>query len=396
MKIIKVYRSICILLIIYLSGIILQSLNSFDTILHISLDSRNEYMSGTNGRKLAQRNPSREALKRPYNCALTEDELHRLYHIIHVESMTAGDILTAIILHLDEETDHVNVEELIRNKLLRRLRMEMPNFPLKIRVTMQARLTQFVEEVMEMSPLRQDIILQKLEAYNVELDQSVEALRYVAGQDTEEEMYEFINDLSFLRESLEVLLRSNGIVVSDDTLTTMVLRIRRRILDILKHHHGLIEENTINRIKSDKGISEFLGSYRLLAESEVNFDNLFDLYRRNFLNKMGYTDEDAERIRTTVESHLDQAKSIDIDRRRNEKSVVFEHIIKRDSNNSISKFFNNFRVLSSPYFLAVCSFILFSNGYYRLFLALVGILIFKFVNFFWDLKYICGGMAHNV
>ncbi|GAB65950.1 Pv-fam-h protein [Plasmodium cynomolgi strain B] len=155
-------------------------------------------------------------------------------------------------------------------------------------------------------------------------------------------------------------------------------------------------EDAIHEVKSDRGIPQCLYGYRLLAESEVQFDAIFDLYKKNFLNKMGYTDEDSERIKTTVKSHLDQTKGMDTDQQRRKKLEACEHIIKQGSDNNISKFSNNFRVLSSPYFLVLSSFILFSNGYYRFFLALMGILILKFVNFFWDLKYVISRMAESM
>ncbi|CAA9990873.1 Plasmodium exported protein, unknown function [Plasmodium knowlesi strain H] len=154
--------------------------------------------------------------------------------------------------------------------------------------------------------------------------------------------------------------------------------------------------DTLNRIKEDEGMPTCLGSYRLLGESQEHFDGIFDLYKKKFLHRMGYNEEDSERIKTAVKSHVDLTEGMDIDRRRKEKLKDCEHIIKRGSNNSISEFSNNFRVLSSPYFLAICSFILYSNGYHRVFLALMGILIFKCVNFFWDLKYIIGRMTENV
>ncbi|ANQ07481.1 Pv-fam-h protein, partial [Plasmodium coatneyi] len=197
---------------------------------------------------------------------------------------------------------------------------------------------------------------------------------------------------SFKKENKNI--SNTGRIIRDRIHTFTLLKVLIFLLLIwIVQYSG---RDTIHEIRNNGGISEFLGGYRLLAESEVSFDGIFHLYKENFLNKMGYTDEDAERIRTTVKSHLDQAKSIDIDRRRKEKSEVCEDIIKQGTDNSVSKFSNNFRVLSSPYFLAVCSFILFYNGYYRFFLALMGILIFKFVNFFWDLKYICAGMTKNV
>ncbi|KJP87763.1 hypothetical protein AK88_02519 [Plasmodium fragile] len=151
-------------------------------------------------------------------------------------------------------------------------------------------------------------------------------------------------------------------------------------------------EDRIHKVKNDGVIPQCLGIYRLLAESEVQFDAVFDLYKKNFLNKMGYTDEDSERIKTTVKPHLDQTESMGMDEEHRKKLEGCEHIIKQGSDNSISKFSSNFRVLSSPYFLALCSFISYYNGYYRFFLAMVGIMILKFINFFWDLEYIFRNM----
>ncbi|CAA9990589.1 conserved Plasmodium protein, unknown function [Plasmodium knowlesi strain H] len=363
MKIIKVYRFICILLITFLSGIVLHSLNSFDTILHISLYSRNEYLSRTNGRYLAEGHHSRETLKRPYSCELTEDELLGLFQIIHVETVIASDIITAMILRLDEENNRLDVEELVRNTVFRRLRREMPHSAAELRLTMEARLMELVHEIMTITPLSKDILLHQLEIYRVELDESVEILRFIAKQNTEEGIYEFLNNLALIRESLEILLKSNDIVVCEHTSTIMVLRIRRRVLDILHFHR----ENTLNRIKEDDGMPTYLGSYRLLGESQEHFDGIFDLYKKKFLHRMGYSEEDSERIKTAVKSHVDLTEGMNIDRRRKEKLKDCEHIIKRCSSNSISKFSNNFKVLSSPYFLAICSFILYSNGYHRVF-----------------------------
>ncbi|EUD67554.1 hypothetical protein C922_02260 [Plasmodium inui San Antonio 1] len=155
-------------------------------------------------------------------------------------------------------------------------------------------------------------------------------------------------------------------------------------------------EPAIHEVMSDRGIPRRLYVHRLLAESEVQLDAMFDLYKRNFLNKMGYSDEDAERIKAAVKSHLDQAEGMNIDEQHRKKLESCEHIIKQGSDNNISKFSNNFRVLSSPYFLSLCSFILFSNGYYRFALAVMAILFLKFVNFFWDLKYVYARMAGSM
>ncbi|EDL47204.1 hypothetical protein PVIIG_04956 [Plasmodium vivax India VII] len=246
MKIIKMYRSICILLIIYLSRMISHSPNSFDTILHISLDNRNDYMPRTNGRNLAQRSPSRQALKRAHDCSLTDDEILKLFHLIHVEAIAAGDIITAMLLRLDEETGRVDVEGLVRDKLRRRIRMEMPYFPADKVVTMQARLTELVEDIVGISPLNKDIIFHKFEAYKVELDETVDILRFVARQRTEEGIYEILNNLQLIGELLAVRLRSNDIVVNENTSASMVLRIRRRILDILEFHHDMPSQANSN------------------------------------------------------------------------------------------------------------------------------------------------------
>lgn len=155
-------------------------------------------------------------------------------------------------------------------------------------------------------------------------------------------------------------------------------------------------EDASYEVKSDREIPKWLGGYRLLAESEVQFDAVFDLYKKNFLTKMGYTDEDSERIKTTVKSHLDKTKGMDMDQQRRKKLGDCERIIKQGSDNSISAFSNNFRELSYPYFLVLCAFILYSNEYYRFFAALMVILILKFVNFSWDLKYIFSRMAESM
>ncbi|GAB68672.1 hypothetical protein PCYB_135460 [Plasmodium cynomolgi strain B] len=228
MEIIKVYKFICILLTIYFSSMILHNLNSLDTVLHISLDNRNEYMPRTNGRNLAQRNPSREALKRTYDCSLTIDEILRLLHIVHVESIAAGDIITAMILRLDRETGRVNVDGLVRDRL-RRHRI----------ANMQARLTELVDEIISISPLNQYIILQKLEAYKEELDETVEILQLVARQRTEEHIYSILNNLTHIRESLNLRLLTNDIAENETAVARRALRIRSRVLDILEFQYDM-------------------------------------------------------------------------------------------------------------------------------------------------------------
>ncbi|KJP88570.1 hypothetical protein AK88_01849 [Plasmodium fragile] len=239
MNIIKVHRFICILSITYLSRMILHSQNSFDTVLHISVHDRNEYVSRTNGRNLAQRYPSRAALKRAYDCALTDDEIMQLAAILHVESMIAGDIATAMILRLNEQTGHVNIEELVKNSLNRRLRVEMPHFPEDRKVTMQARLTQFVKEIVAISPLNKDIILYKLDSYKVELDESIEVFQSAAREHTEQGIYELLNNLKLIGISLNARLKTSGIIVNENTAAAMVLRIRKRVLDILEFHRAM-------------------------------------------------------------------------------------------------------------------------------------------------------------
>ncbi|EUD65872.1 hypothetical protein C922_03855 [Plasmodium inui San Antonio 1] len=246
MKIIKVYKSICISFMIYLSRIILHSLNSFNIIVHISVDNGNQYLPGINARNLAQRHPSRQALKRPYNLALTHDELLRLLEILHIESVAAGDIISAMIRRLNENTGRVDVQGLVREKLYNRIRIEMPQYPTERKETMQARLTELVDGIVRISPLNKDIILHKLNAYNVELDETVSILKTVARQRTEEGIYEILNNLTLIGELLQSRLKSNDILVNEDTLAIMILRLRRRVFDILDFHNGMLSRANTN------------------------------------------------------------------------------------------------------------------------------------------------------
>ncbi|GAW80441.1 Plasmodium exported protein, unknown function [Plasmodium gonderi] len=159
----------------------------------------------------------------------------------------------------------------------------------------------------------------------------------------------------------------------------------------------LCRNNTCNEVKNNEGCAKPLEVYRSLAESETGLDAIFDLYKENFLRKMGCSDEDSEKIKTTLKSHLRKTADLDKDEEEHRKKMEeCEDIIKLGSNNSISKFLNRFRELSSPYFLTVSSFILLANGYHKIFLTLVGILIFKMVNFFWDLKYVISKMTKSM
>ncbi|GAW83196.1 hypothetical protein, conserved [Plasmodium gonderi] len=236
MNIIKIYTSFGFLLIICLSRIISYSINSFVTFVNNLVYNRIDNFSRTIQRNIAERSPSRSPRKRAYDFSLTEDEVENLISILHLEALVLSDIICTMIQRLNEETGSVNVDGLVRDKILQRSMIESTNYPNYVMEPMQIRLTEQVGDIVSVRPLSKDIILQKYELCKMELDESVHLVLIISKQHTEEEAYEILNNLQLIGELLNTRLRNDDIIVDDITLSCMALRARRRAMNIINYY----------------------------------------------------------------------------------------------------------------------------------------------------------------
>ncbi|SBS82554.1 Plasmodium exported protein, unknown function [Plasmodium ovale] len=187
---------------------------------------------------------------------------------------------------------------------------------------------------------------------------------------------------------------------------------------------------------------------RLLAQPFIEFDAVFDVYQKSFLDKMGIKDEEKDQIKNMMKSYFDK---IDIEalgkqfqqnpgmfppigpnmlsclspnmfppidpsmfppvcpntcpkdntnvaednenKEKNEKGKTIQIpgqniMCQNNTCSPVARCLNYFNFLWSPSFISLGSIISIFLGQYKVFLALLSILFLKTVNFFWNIKFL--------
>ncbi|KAI4835980.1 hypothetical protein MKS88_005199 [Plasmodium brasilianum] len=189
-----------------------------------------------NERNLAEGSRLRLPTKRSFDCSFTVDESIRIYHILYVELLILGDIITYIINHINRTQSIIYSEEMLTEKVRQRVSIEMPSYP-QLRIdNMTKRLKQQVEEVFLNKPLNQDKILKVYEGLRLEFDTTMQVLDCILRESHEDIRNHMLNNLPVIRLLHNSKLTDSNILISDDALSLIALRIRARILDLLQWH----------------------------------------------------------------------------------------------------------------------------------------------------------------
>ncbi|SBT47258.1 Plasmodium exported protein, unknown function [Plasmodium ovale wallikeri] len=191
----------------------------------------------TSGRKLAQARPLPLSRKRSYDSSLTLDELRGLINILYCEVLSLNDLISSFIIFISKGNNPSNYDVLIREKVYKRLAIEVPSYPELKKKNMVKRLKEQMQEIINILPFTNDGVFYIYEFLKLELDESIALLGFSSRQRTEDERNGSLNDLLKIRERLTIRLMSNNIMVNDDMVTEAVLRIRKRVLDIMEYHY---------------------------------------------------------------------------------------------------------------------------------------------------------------
>ncbi|SBT47245.1 hypothetical protein, conserved [Plasmodium ovale wallikeri] len=183
--------------------------------------------------------PLRLSRKRHYNCSLTIEELQRLFNILYAEVVSLDDLVASLMNFLSGNRDPNDLKNLISGKVNQRLSRVIPGYPDLRKKNMEKRLVEQIEEIIKMLPISKEEILFLHEFLRLEIDQSIEILNIVAMEETEDGRNQILNDLSYIRVRFIARLRRYRVIVNDDLITAAVLRLRRRILDILEYHYDM-------------------------------------------------------------------------------------------------------------------------------------------------------------
>ncbi|SBS99354.1 hypothetical protein, conserved [Plasmodium malariae] len=125
---------------------------------------------------------------------------------------------------------------MLTEKVRQRVSIEMPSYP-QLRIdNMTKRLKQQVEEVFLNKPLNQDKILKVYEGLRLEFDTTMQVLDCILRESHEDIRNHMLNNLPVIRLLHNSKLTDSNILISDDALSLIALRIRARILDLLQWH----------------------------------------------------------------------------------------------------------------------------------------------------------------
>ncbi|SBT47222.1 hypothetical protein, conserved [Plasmodium ovale wallikeri] len=211
-------------------------LNSFVIFTREFEDCRNHDSLRKNARNLAQASSLRMITKRTFDCSLTSDELMTLLQILYTEMLALNDIVGSIIMRINRGEAIDNLGVIVREKLRQRILVEHTKLP-ELRIqNMENRLLEQMNYVFSNFPANSANILYMYDVFKEELDQSLLVVDYAARQKSEDTRNDILNNLSDIRVAFDARLICNNLTVNEELKIDMVLRIRRRAMDIIEHH----------------------------------------------------------------------------------------------------------------------------------------------------------------
>lgn len=246
MKIDKIYNIIILFFLVNFSKVISHNLKLFGIHTNEIECYKCQKHINNNRRNLTEMSPLRLSRKRRYNCSLTIDEIQRLFNILHAEVVLLDDLVASLMNFLSRNQNPNDFKNLISGKVNQRLSRLIPGYPDLRKKNMEKRLVEQMEEIIKMLPISKDEILFLHEFLRLEIDQSIEILNNVAMEETDDGRNWILNDLSYIRVRLIARLRRYRVIVNDDLITAAVLRLRRRILDILEYHYDMPSQAIYN------------------------------------------------------------------------------------------------------------------------------------------------------
>ncbi|SBS87854.1 hypothetical protein, conserved [Plasmodium ovale curtisi] len=197
---------------------------------------RNHNSLRKDARNLAQASSLRMSKKRTFDCSLTSDELLTLLQILYTEMLALNDIVGSIIMRTNRGEDIVNVGVIVREKLRQRILVENTKLPeLRIR-NMEKRLLEQMNDIFSHFSVSSKNILFMYDVLKEELDQSLLVVDCASRQKTEDARNMILNNLSDIREAFDSRLLCSNLTINEQLKIDIVLRIRRRAVDILEYH----------------------------------------------------------------------------------------------------------------------------------------------------------------
>ncbi|SBT47254.1 Plasmodium exported protein, unknown function [Plasmodium ovale wallikeri] len=236
MKIIKICNHVSLFSLINLSKVILYNFKLFGMFTNELIDYTSQKKFITNERKLAEPGRLRLGKKRIYDISLTMDEIEDLNNILHCEALCLNDLVSSFIIFLSRGNHPTCYDAFIREKVRERVALSVPGYPVFRKQNMKSRLTEQMHEIIKTLPFNRDGIFYVYEFLKLEIDESEEILYFASTQKTEEHKNIVLNNLPNMRALLTARLLRNNIIVNDDMVTEAVLRVRRRVKDILDFH----------------------------------------------------------------------------------------------------------------------------------------------------------------
>ncbi|SBT47270.1 Plasmodium exported protein, unknown function [Plasmodium ovale wallikeri] len=236
MNIVRIYKHISLFSLVTLSKRIFHNIGLIGIFTSKLTDYRYHNILTTIERNLAHASNLRAGEKRCYDLSLTKDETMKLLNIIYAEELAFNDIINTLNELLNKKERHDNFSSFIREKVHKYALCEIPNYPEPRIKNIEKRLRELLKQMRLNIPLNQEKVIYMSEVFKIEFEQSKDLLWDISKLKDEDAMNEMINNLQYIRTSLDDKFTHNNIFLSEGMKINAVLRIRSRVQDILDYH----------------------------------------------------------------------------------------------------------------------------------------------------------------